>query len=74
MDQRNKYLMVASFLVSRYYFSLFVIQLNHNWGYYVAFLPAILAIGNGIVHVFGMIKHRKQRGTIAGGVFSGRPS
>jgi hypothetical protein len=67
----NKYLMVASFLVFLYYFPLFVILLKYNWGYYVAFLPAILAIGNGIAHVYGMIKHRKQRGPIAGGVFSG---
>ncbi len=71
IGSQEKYLMVASFLVFLYYFPLFVIQLKYNWGYYVAFLPAILAIGNGIVHIFGMIKNRKKRGKIAASVFSG---
>lgn len=71
IGSQDKYLMMASFLVFLYYFPLFVIQFNYDWGYYVAFLPAILAIGNGIVHVYGLIKNRKIRGTIAAGVYSG---
>jgi len=71
IGSQEKYLMASSFLVFFYYFPLFVIQLNYNWGYYVAFLPAILAIGSGFMHVYNMIKNRKERGAIAAGVFSG---
>ncbi|NQS92573.1 MAG: hypothetical protein HQ574_09205 [Chloroflexi bacterium] len=52
----KKYLMVASFLVFVTFFPLFLILQQIQWGYYLAFLPALLAMGNGIAHIYGLIK------------------
>ena len=67
----EKYLLTASILVFLYYFPLFVILLGYDWGYYVAFLPAILALGNGPTHIYSLIKTRKERDSIGVGVFNG---
>ncbi|MFV9675537.1 MAG: hypothetical protein ACNYZI_09175, partial [Anaerolineales bacterium] len=42
-------------------------------GYYLAFFGAILALGNGIIHLIGYIKTKSFRGTVGAGVFSGIP-
>jgi len=69
----NQYLLGASFLIFVYFLPLFLIQLGLRWGYYVGFLPAIMAIGNGITHVFGVIKNKNFEGpkipSIINGVF-----
>ena len=67
----EKYLLTATFLVLLYFLPLFVILLGYQWGYYVAFLPAILSIGNGPTHIYSLIKNRAERGSIAMGVFNG---
>ncbi len=69
----NQYLLGVSFLIFIYFLPLFLIQLSLRWGYYVGFLPAIMAIGSGITRVFGVIKNKKFEGpkvfSIINGVF-----
>jgi hypothetical protein len=67
----KKYLMVAGILVFLNYLPLILILQKVNWGTYLAFLPSIMAIGNGIIHVYGFIKTKSFRGTIGAGIFSG---
>lgn len=67
----EKYLLTASILVFLYYLPLFVILLGYSWGYYIAFLPVILSIGNGPTHIYSLIKTRKERSSIAVGLFNG---
>jgi hypothetical protein len=69
----NKYLWVASFLVFASYLPLVLILLEFKAGYYLAFFAAILALGNGIIHLIGYIKTNSYRGTLGAGVFSGVP-
>ncbi len=63
--------MVAGFLVFLNYLPLILILQKVSWGTYLAFLPSILAMGNGIVHLYGFIKTKSFRGTIRAGMFSG---
>jgi len=69
----NQYLLGASFLIFVYFLPLFLIQLDLRWGYYVGFLPPIMAIGNGITRVYGVVKNKKFEGpkvlSIINGVF-----
>ena len=69
----NKYLIVASFLVFASYLPLRLILLDIKAGYFLAFFGAILALGNGFVHILGYIKTKSYRGTVGAGVFSGIP-
>ncbi len=69
----NKYLIVASFLVFASYLPLILILLDIKAGYFLAFFAAILALGNGVVHILGYIKTKSFRGTVGAGVFSGIP-
>ena len=69
----NKYLIVASFLVFASYLPLILILLDIKAGYFLAFFGAILALGNGFVHILGYIKTKSYRGTVGAGVFSGIP-
>ena len=69
----NKYLLAASFLVFVNYLPLILILLDIRAGYYLAFFAAILALGNGIIHLIGYIKTKSFRGTVGAGVFSGIP-
>ena len=69
----NKYLIVASFLVFASYLPLILILLDIKAGYFLAFFGAILALGNGIIHLIGYIKTKSFRGTVGAGVFSGIP-
>jgi len=69
----NQYLLGVTFLIFIYFLPLFLIQLGLRWGYYVGFLPALMAIGNGISRVFGVIKNKSFEGpkvlSIINGVF-----
>jgi hypothetical protein len=67
----NKYLMVAGFLVFLNYLTLLLILQKVNWGTYLTFLPCFLAMGNGIIHLYGFIKTKSFRGTMGAGIFSG---
>ena len=69
----NKYLLAASFLVFASYLPLILILLDIRAGYYLAFFGAILALGNGIIHLIGYVKTKSFRGTVGAGVFSGIP-
>jgi hypothetical protein len=69
----NKYLRVASLLVFLSYLPLFLILLDLQIGTYLAFFGAILALGNGVIHLVGWIKTRSFRGTLGAGVFTGIP-
>lgn len=69
----NKYLIAASFLVFASYLPLILILLDIRAGYFLAFFAAILALGNGIIHLIGYIKTKSFRGTVGAGVFSGIP-
>jgi len=67
----NQYLMGASFLIFIYFLPLFLIQLGMRWGYYVGFLPSIMAIGNGIARIAGVIKDKKFEGPKALSIING---
>lgn len=69
----NKYLLAASFLVFASYLPLILILLDIKTGYFLAFFAAILALGNGIIHILGYIQTKSYRGTMGAGVFSGIP-
>ena len=69
----NQYLLGASFLVFIYFLPLFLLQLGFQWGYYVGFLPALLAIGNGIARVISISRNKSFQGSklisIINGIF-----
>lgn len=67
----NQYLLGASFLIFVYFLPLFLIQLGLRWGYYVGFLPAIMAIGNGITRIYGVVKNKKFEGPKVLSIFNG---
>lgn len=58
----NQYLLGVTFLIFIYFLPLFLIQLGLRWGYYVGFLPPLMAIGNGIARIFGVIKNKNFEG------------
>ena len=58
----NQYLLGVTFLIFIYFLPLFLIQMGLRWGYYVGFLPPILAIGNGITRIFDVIKNKNFEG------------
>ena len=67
----NQYLLGASFLIFLYFLPLFLIQLDLRWGYYVGFLPAIMAIGNGIARIASVIKKEDFQGPKALSIING---
>ena len=69
----QKYLRVAVGLVFLSYLPLALILLEVRAGYLIAILPALIALGNGVIHLVGYIKTRSYRGTLGAGVFSGIP-
>ena len=67
----NTYLLTASFLIFLYYFPLLLILLDMGWGIYLAFLPTLLAIGNGVAHMYRLIKDKSARSNLMLGLFIG---
>ena len=67
----KKYLIVASILVLLSFLPFFLILQDIQWGIYLGFLPTLVAMGNGLVHIYGVIKTKSFRGTIGAGVFTG---
>jgi hypothetical protein len=67
------YLLVAAGLVLFSYLPLALILLDLRAGYWIAVGPALLALGNGVIHVVGWIQTGSVRGTRGAGVFSGIP-
>ena len=69
----NQYLLGVTFLIFVYFLPLFLIQLGQRWGYYVGFLPPLMAIGNGIARVFSTVKNKDFEGpeilSIINGIF-----
>jgi len=70
----SKYLVVASVLVAINFLAFILILLDVPFGYFLGlFTSGILAIGNGLVHLFGWLKTRKMRDGIGAGMFTGIP-
>ena len=70
----GKYLVAASILVTINFVAFTLILMGIRVGYYVGlFASGILAIGNGLVHLFGWLKTRKLRDGIGAGIFTGIP-
>ena len=70
----NKYLMVASILVTINFTTLALLLLEIRAGFYLGlFTSGVLAAGNGIIHLIGAIKTKTIRDSIGAGVFSGIP-
>jgi hypothetical protein len=57
----NTYLLGASSLLLLYYLPLLLIIFGTSWGVYLAFLPVLLAVGNGAAHFFRLIKDKSLR-------------
>lgn len=69
----NKYLLVASVLLFVSYLALILILMEVRLGYLVAVFSALLALGNGIIHLIGYIRTKSYTATLGSGVFSGIP-
>ena len=69
----EKYLLVASVIVTLNYVPLFLMLLDLRMGYVLACGGALLGIGNGIVHLAAYLRTRQVRGTVGAGVFTGIP-
>jgi hypothetical protein len=69
----TKYLKVAAAIVTISYLPVLLILVGLRGGYILAVFGALLAVGNGIIHLVGVIKTRSVRGTIGAGVFTGIP-
>jgi hypothetical protein len=69
----NKYLLVASVLVTMNFLALYLLLKDLPGGYLLAAIGALIAIGNGLVHVGGYLRPRSFRGTIGAGIFTGIP-
>ena len=69
----NKYLLVASVLVTINVVALYLLLRDLPTGYPLAFLGALIGIGNGLVHVVGYLRTRSFRGTVGAGFFTGIP-
>ena len=67
----NQYLLGSSFLIFIYFLPLFLILLDLRWGYYVGFLAAVMAIGNGITRIYGVVKNKKFEGPKVLSIFNG---
>ena len=69
----NKYLLVASVLVTINIVALYLLLRDLPAGYILAALGALIGIGNGLVHVVGYLRSRSIRGTLGAGFFTGIP-
>ena len=69
----KRYLKVAGILVVISFVPLFLMLLGISGGRVLGLVGALMAIGNGIVHVVGYLKTRSMRGTVGAGVFTSIP-
>lgn len=70
----SKYLFAASVLVTINYVGFALILNGNKAGYFIGlFTSAVLAVGNGIVHVIGYIKTKTVRASLGAGFFTGIP-
>ncbi|MBC8504498.1 MAG: HXXEE domain-containing protein [Anaerolineales bacterium] len=70
----NKYLFAASVLVTINFSAFALIAFNMRFGLFLGLLTSgVLALGNGVVHVFGVIKTKTFRDSLGAGVFTGIP-
>jgi hypothetical protein len=67
----DQYLLGTTFLSFVYFLPLFILQLGQRWGYYVGFLPAFMAIGNGIARIYGAAKNKNFKGSKGLSYFNG---
>lgn len=70
----NKYLMVASLLVSINLGTFALILYEWRTGLFLGlFTSGVMAIGNGLVHTTGYLKTKSTRDGVGAGVFSSIP-
>jgi hypothetical protein len=69
----NRYLKVAGVLVIANFVPVFLMLLEIPGGLVLGLLGALMAIGNGVVHVVGYVKTGSMRGTVGAGVITGIP-
>jgi hypothetical protein len=69
----ERYLKVASVLVLVSYLPLVLIVAGVRAGYFLAIISALIALGNGLIHVAGYIKTRSYRRTLGAELFTGIP-
>ena len=69
----NKYLLVASVLVTINVVALYLLLRDLPTGYLLATIGALIGIGNGLVHVVGYARTRSFRGTAGAGFVTGIP-
>ena len=67
----STYLVATSALMLVYFLPPMLILLGALWGIYVAFLPTPLSIGNGVGHLFRLIKDKSLRSNLVLGLFLG---
>ena len=67
----NKYLLAASILVLITVLPFMLILQGIKIGFFLAFIPSLIATANGAVHLIGLILSKSFQGTIGAGVFSG---
>jgi hypothetical protein len=69
----KRYLKVAGVLVVVNFVPLLLMLLEVRGASLLGLVGALMAIGNGIVHVVGYLKTRSMRGTLGAGLFTGIP-
>jgi hypothetical protein len=70
----TKYLFAASVLVTINYVGFALILNGSKTGYIIGlFTSAVLAVGNGIVHIVGYIKTKTLRDSLGAGFYTGIP-
>lgn len=70
----GKYLVAASVLVTLNFVAFTLILVEYRAGLFLGLLTSgVLALGNGLVHVFGAIKTKTFRDSLGAGVFTGIP-
>ncbi len=70
----NIYLFAASVLVTINFAAFALIAFNVRFGLYLGlFTSGVLALGNGVIHVFGLIKTKTFKDSLGAGVFTGIP-
>jgi hypothetical protein len=69
----KRYLKIAGILVVINFVPLFLMLLGISGGRVLGLVGALMAIGNGIVHVVGYLKTRSMRGTVGAGVYTSIP-
>ncbi|MHA1303874.1 MAG: hypothetical protein ACTSQE_01385 [Candidatus Heimdallarchaeaceae archaeon] len=69
----SKYLVVVSIIITISMLTFLGILFDLLIGYILGIIVSVFAVVNGSVHIFRLLKYRKLKGTLAGGLFTGIP-